>query len=463
MFFVYESRWVAHKSITPNSTRTEGVMEDFKDHLYRSRSHLWGTIVKALDDNIALIGDKPLSLYEGNKDDQTSAEMPPLMEQYIAEMVDSDVGSDYFMEILKACATRNVDVACWFTDLTANWYGVFDLFSSYLDYDSPRQQKLAAFNGVVPRDQALIVANPSDITLNSAPGSYPHLLLTMPDDSLTYRFAGSNVDGYFAWLGNQLYLTGDVGLNWSIVNDIALSCDAYSDNSGANFSVRCLLGGSWASPYSVFVFDAEEDADTAALNPIVGGTLALTGTAATYDSTNKMWNFNAAGRYSNTSTATSATVSKSLPLFIAMVLDKDDQNEGFTRTVARFGNVTNSVVFERTGANLLRARWVDNDAGFNVAMNCHSAMPSGKLVAWTFRAADGRIYAGYNSSGANHTSSSLYLGSSTAFPREVSIGGTSSSTESRMKHGSIVIVSQADLDLTSVLLHVATLEAKELA
>ena len=457
-------------TFTPGTSTKVMLFEDDADFIARLDAKQIENCA-SIEQHVEIADGIPVGLYETNNDfhlngggfpDDVKNKLRALVltEPYVQHSVTRN---------LHQLAASGVKWASWFVDIGA-WRGLFDIAESYADTSSPRFAAFASHEGLVPKRTRIAVPETialPDVTVE--PASYPHVVgsLGLPDGaSIRLTGSGNTRRAFDVVDGDLVMLHGDYfDFDAPVLNALeAIVTDGYT---ARKTSISVALGGAWYPADASYVWTPIEDDDTAAVNPLRGGALALSGTAATYDSASHLWKFNANGRYVNTSSAFAADVRKETPLLIAMVLDKDSHNASFTRTIARFGNVRSGIVFERTGSNQMRARWVDTggsingaSGGFDAALRCHDAMPAGKHVYWGFADAEGRLAAGHDQIVNQGPSTNLYTHSGN-FPRELDIGGTSSASESSMKHGSVLIVSRAGMDLAAAMDIVAALAAHE--
>ncbi|WP_184151525.1 hypothetical protein [Sphingobium lignivorans] len=466
---VMQGLWLARSTISVGGTETVYMAESDDDWYVRladnnrnnCRSKIFEIHKLCTPFGIKVVG------YEDNYDFNWKKYPSQRMNARAGQFAHSEAGLRLFHE-LKYEQAPYLSSACHFVDVGAV-RGRFDLADSYFATDDPRYQAFCAMDGLAAMHVPVSVPTRIDLPDLPVEPATSTKIGDLPDPLLDYRITGGNNDGAFSVGEDGIYVDpARVSAGWGEMVTRTISYQAWDSYTSDSGTLRIRLGGGaslWYPGAAEWVWDPSLSEDTAAIASLVGGPLALAGTPFTYDPATGMWTASGTGRYQNLDTATARPIYKTDPLLVAMILDKHVHNASSTRTIARFGNVTNGVIFERTGSNQMRARWVDTSGtingvsgGFDVAMRCHDAMPAGAEVYWAFRDAEGRPHAGHGTEAVNHVAGNLYVGGTGSFPREVRIGGVSSG-ESNMKHGKAIIVAKPGMDLAEALSFVAALKA----
>lgn len=200
----------------------------------------------------------------------------------------------------------------------------------------------------------------------------------------------------------------------------------------------------WYEADASFAWDSISDSDNAAIDPVIGSSLTLTGTAATIAS--GLWDMGEAGRYGST-TGSIATLSGNNPILLAAVLDKDNHTAGFRFIV--YGGGPQFFTLYNNGSNILVGRW---NAGASIDQACAAANPTGAHVYWTYYDADPttpKIHSGIDQTEFGTGTAANYSG--VTFTRDLTIGGPNSANSSNMKHGSTQIVNRSGMTLANAL------------
>ena len=287
-----------------------------------------------------------------------------------------------------------------------------------------------------------VVSNVAAADILTEP-AYPATVTTFADASLTYSFFSGDYGANLAIVGNQLRLVNGTGIDYSSIKAFSVIIEAANASTTSYFTVTFAEGSSWFESDAIFAWDATTDADNAALNPAIGGAVALTGgTGATIIS--GLFDMDA-NIYRNTSTGMSVALTSAKSALFAFVLDKDNHTAQYTN-VFRVGGFF-GVQLYLDGA----APAIVNNAG--AQYRCGTSMPAGKSVYWGYyNQATGNIHTGINQVEAGTSPNAMTGLTDGGNQREITVGGDANAVaNSLMKHGSMQIVNRTGLTLAQSL------------
>ena len=398
----------------------------------------------AIDAQKIVAVGKPLIYYECGSDYMGHNTLPAAVATWRSAYTQTQLAGDAFAKFYRESAAREMKLALQFVDFNSLKPGVFNLAESLSDTSDYRYQSFAGFNGRIAKPMVLAVANASPPDLATAP-AYPSVVYTFPDASLTYRIITGDPNGNFAIVGNELRIINGTGIDWLVPTARILEIEADNGTLSVFPKVSFATGDAWFAASAIFAWDSIADSDNAAINPVIGGNMALTGTAATIAS--GLWDMGAAGRYLSNA-ALPTTIDCNHPFFFAAVLDKDNHTTTFTYINVLGGGAAFVGMYYNSGGVLV-ARTV---AGGTTDAPMAAATATGKHVRWAFYDADPvspKMHAGVDLTEFG-TGTALNLAGKT-IPRSIAIGGTAAVSQSTMKHGSIQVLAGAGLTLAGVL------------
>jgi hypothetical protein len=324
--------------------------------------------------------------------------------------------------------------------------GVFNIAESLTDTADYRYQEYLGFNGRIPITSKFTVADiiRADIALEP---SYPTVVETFPNATLTYSIYNGDPNNNFTIVGNELRIANGYGINWAVPNARLLIIEASNGLTSDFFNVSFATGSAWYQADAKFAYSPIADADSTALDPQVGNSLALiNGTAAT--NSGGLLTFDGTKRYSN-SIAFPTTFDRTIPHLIAVVIDKNaNSTSGLAHLYiggTAFVNITNG-----TGADSTRIRMVGwTGSTTATGYTTSGATPAGPQVHWTYYDGTGAIKYGINQT--ENTASALSLAYTGNIPRDMFVGGNNAGAQSLAKLGSIQIVNRAGMTLGDAL------------
>lgn len=399
----------------------------------------------------AAAGSIPIINYESGSDYfGPGGGLSQLVRDWRSAYTQTEIAGDAFEMFYRTLAANDYKASLQFVDIAGS-SGIFNLAESLSDTSDYRYVAFAGFNGAIARNNPVSVGDILADDVATEP-SYPAAVHIFADPALTYSIYHGDLDGNFTVSGHTLQMVGDAGINWSVPTSHTLTIEASDGVTTDYFDVSFATGFSWYAADAQFVWDSMADTDPAAINPIIGGTLALTGTAATVSG--DLWDLEAAGRYSS-STALTATLSGDNPFLFATVLDKD--NHTSFGPVMRLGGTTFVDVFVQS--SIPRIRVYNNLTTTEVIVPFVSPAVTGKHVYWLYYDADPttpKIHVGVDQ--VENGSGTAFTFAGRTISRNIVVGSEGGSNFSRMKHGTIEVLGRAGLTLSEALEYVDGLQ-----
>lgn len=436
-------KWMASGTATVSaSTSTVAIYDSDANMAKRARRDTVEYLSPFIASQQAASGSIPVIAYECGSD-YFGGQVP------LAEVIawrsawtqTADAG-DVFGHFYTTMAAQGMKLMNQFSDVNAT-PGVFNMVEAFDDTTDPRYVKFAGYAGTVKAKRAFTIADITADNVVTEP-SYPAVVETFADASLTYSIFNGDNGGNFAIVGNELRIVNGTGINWTVPTGRIITVEASNGDTTDYFNVSFSTGDAWYEADARFAWDSIADVDNAAINPIIGGNLALTGTAATIAS--GLWDTGEVGRYTS-ATASIATISANNPILLAAVLDKDNHSASF-RFVVYCGSGQLFTLYNN-GSNVLVGRW---NTGVAIDQACAAANPTGKHVYWTYYDADPttpKIHSGIDQVEFGTGTAANFAG--VTFARDLTIGGPNSANSSNMKHGSTQIVNRSGMTLANAL------------
>lgn len=429
--------WMFSASIVAAASGTDFVYDSYAQQALRMSRNASKTNPTS---NITVSGSIPHISYELGADFNFKG--PPEAKTWRDSFMESSECGAALVQCMHIRAAGGVKMLSYFSDCGS---GPFSLATNYADTSDARYVAMKALGGRVAVRTPLTIANINAPKIELDPGAYPYTVYTMPDAALTYTIISGNNTGLFSLTGNVLKLTSGAGIDWTAPSYKTVTLLADDGYLCTEFTVSVMLGLNWYEGDAKFAWSGITDSDPAAINPTIGGTLALAGTAASV--AGGMWDMSGAASYSSGSSGSSAGDS---PWLVAAVMDRDGDVSGF-KSVVQFGNSSRFITFYTGGggaANFV-ARFYQgtpNDVKFA------ASAPTGKHVFWAFW--DGTmVRAGYDQ--VENISGAVARGNfNSGITQYVKIGDNT-----QMKVGAVQSVPRAGMTITDALAIVAKMQA----
>ena len=337
-------------------------------------------------------------------------------------------------------AAGGVKMLSYFSDCGS---GPFSLATNYADISDARYVAMKALGGHVQVRDLLNLPNITAPKIELDPGAYPHTVYTLPDAALTYTIISGNSAGLFSVSDNVVKLATGSGINWTAPSNKTITILATDGYLYAEFTVSVMLGLNWYEGDSTFAWSGITDSDPAAVNPTIGGTLALAGTPATVAS--GMWAMGGAANYTSGAAGVNAG---NVPWLVAAVIDRNSDTSGFKAPV-QVGNSSKVITFYTGsgGAGGFTARFLQ---GGNTDVKFAASAPSGKHVFWAFW--DGtKVRAGYDQ--IENAAAAVTKDMSSGISPYVKLGDNT-----QMKIGAVQSVARTGMTITDALAIVAKMQ-----
>lgn len=428
--------WMFSASVVAGASGTDFIWDTYANQSLRMARNAAKTQPSA---NIAVAGDTPLISYELGADFNYTG--PAETKTWRDAYMESSECAAAIVQSLRIRAAGGVKMLCYFSDCGS---GPFSLASHYADTSDARYVAMKALGGHVPIDNLLSIANINATKIEFDPGAYPHTVYTLPDDTLTYTIISGNSAGLFTMTDNVVELASGSGIDWTAPSNKTVTILATDGYLYAEFTVSVLLGYNWYEGDSKFAWSGITDSDPAAVNPIIGGTLALAGTPATVS--DGMWKMGGAANYTSSAAGVSAG---NMPWLVAAVIDRNNDASGFKAPV-QVGNSSKVITFYTGGggASGFTARFLQN-GNTDVKFATPNA-PSGKHVFWAFW--DGtKVRAGYDQ--IENAAAAVTKDMSNGISQYVKIGDNT-----QMKIGAVQSVARTGMTITDALAIVAKMQ-----
>jgi hypothetical protein len=227
----------------------------------------------------------PLITYEGGPhwSDVESTLPAPLWNWVFNGYVESAEHASVMTKHMKLLAAEGFKMHLVFVDLT-NPSISWTLATTLSDTADQRYQAVAAFNGSVPVTTRLVVADVTGTEFPNQPGSYPQVVTTFADPTLTYTIlkGGAGARNYQI-VGNELRMIAGTGIDWLAPTNQTVTIIASNGDTDDVFTVTSSTGSSWYEGSALIALDMTDAVQTAlVLDPIIGSNnLTPTTTAGT--------------------------------------------------------------------------------------------------------------------------------------------------------------------------------------
>lgn len=454
---VYGDKWMAHATVTVSATTSTVTMTDsFADWAKRVRRRSTSRLPASFPGQIAVAGGKALTCYEAGPDYFAAAGNTPAEVQTArTNFWHSDEAAETLPWFYKYLASFGVKVANQFSDVNAIGPGVFSIVDDLRDTDDPRYEAFAALNGQIAQVTTTSVSSATAPNVNVEP-SYPAVVYTFPDASLTYEIYSGDDAGNFQMVGNELRIVNGAGINWGTPAGRNIVIEARGAVGAAYPTISFATGFAWYEADAKFAWNSLTDTDNAQIDPTVGSNplTRLLGSGASISG--GLWDMGGTNLYGATQALTSA-LDISKPILLAAALDKDNMTSGnvmmlgfsaFTATFQIISSVFQATVFSSSNTSAAFA----------------ATTPSGLHVYWLYLSPD--VAAGFPGGNqfrvgidqVENVAAATTKALSATATRRLYVGGLDSSAGSDMKHGSVQVVNRAGMTLADALAIVAKMQ-----
>lgn len=354
---------------------------------------------------------------------------------------------------LQDAANQRVAAALYFSDVSTTRFRLAD---AYDDTSDLKYQAFASFNGSVKKASMLTATDILASNIPSKPGVLPAVVCALPVAPVVCEVVDGDDGNNFAISGTNLVMANDIGINWSqpVVRSVRLV--AKNGDILAPFYVNFSTGLAWYEADSKFVWSSISDTDSAEINPIIGGGALALKAATPATISGGVWDMDNAC-YSSASSMVS-TVPGNSPYLVAAVLDKDNIGTASYVVVFQVGGSPYIQYSTSSGADSnFKANVYVNGGTVGVKFKATGTIPTGSHVYWVYGDGTGNITAGIDQS-AGETS---YRDPGTSvFSTDMYVGSSNNNTPvSKMKHGSIQVLSRTGMTLTDAKAIVAKMQA----
>lgn len=257
-------------TVTASATASEKFLADTpRDYRMRTEENIKYVRRGTYPQHSAASGGKPIICYETALG-HSSAGAPFELETIMRTFMESEDAGECIKNCLSIIASMPIGESCYYSDMGTNTS--FTLAKSYSDTDDKKFQAYTSLNGMVPRPGPnLFIPEQTVVGGQTAPGSYPHDLITFDDPTLTYYIYSGNRYGCYDIVGNKLRLINGNGTPWA--DQYARFVKVYATNGRDMYIFRVNAnGGWWWAPNSVVHIDY--DNDRARINGVVYDSLA---------------------------------------------------------------------------------------------------------------------------------------------------------------------------------------------
>ena len=442
--------WMAHQPFTASASASTISFRDSDEQMaMRARNNInyWLDFLTAQN---TAAGDIPIMAYECSHDYFfAGAATPDAIEALANDWIETEAHGEIYAMLFTTMAAKGMKLGLQFGDINAA--GPFAMARSLEALMDPKRVAFADFDGLVGETTPLAISNISEADIPTEP-SFPFVIHTFADPTLTYEIYNDDGSGNFEIVGDELIMVSDNGVDWGSATARTIKVQARNGSTSDLFDVSFATGDAWYAADALFAWDSIADSNNAAINPVIGGTVALTtGTGATVAS--GLWDMDGTV-YRELSTALTARLDDSKPILIAAVLDEDNHTANFV-TVLQVGGA-NSIRLTMSSGNQPRFDWVSGSTG--QIRTQEAAMTGGKKVYWTFYdPATTQLRAGVNQTeNTTHGPQTFTYVDDTS--RGVIIGSEATTSRSLMKHGSMQVINRSGMTLADAKAIVAKMQ-----
>lgn len=363
------------------------------------------SVAGMVDGNIAVAGGKPIYAYEGGLHFHETITFGVAPQQLRDWMCGTYQESAEFADAIDKnqrllASYDEVEVACYFSDIngkaTHNSFSLTD--TNYVT--TPSYDLIAAYGGGVPRNP---VPNPTitPVEQDTDPGTLPAVLTSL-DAAYTYQIMYGNEDAHFDFDGEDLRLIDDTGINWASGNVFTLGVLVTGDGIDVMVEQPVTLGVApvtWYESDALLAWSSLTDSDNANMDPDKGGVMAKDAGAGAIIS-GGYWDFTSSSHYGS-STALTAGIDFSKPIFIALTIDRNGYSGADDATGHTFGQypqVFGGLITTSGTTFTWQVTYTVNQAYYTVPL----AASGTKRVVWVFvDVPNSKVYYGYNQTESN--------------------------------------------------------------
>jgi len=429
------------------------VQPTFTDQAKRMREGILVNTVTSIKVQALAAGSIPLMCYECGSHNDVKA--PASIMTWHTNYMHSTEHASVLREYL-TCMSQWIKVANWFADVgidnadTTCWAVATSYKNSDWSVDT-RFNSLKLANGYISRVLPLQIETPPVISpILTNPGSV-FKVADLPTDATHYIYSGNTNNAYSISSG-AIY--GDPAkIQWNTPTSANLVVHGLiSGNKIGRGVISVPTGDSWYAGDSLFAWSTIDDTDTAAVNPLIGNTLAKVSTGAAVAS-GGLWDMDNAA-YSGTGLTGNLIPSK--PIFVAAVLDKDNHTATYINALLSIGG-GQGVSFQ-VNANVTSDIRAILAASNGTASTVFPTTTAGAHVYWLYSDGVNTVQCGVDQTNGT-TVTTLALSASGAMGNNVVIGSNATAPRSLMKHGSMTVLNRAGLTLAQAKALVAKIQA----
>jgi hypothetical protein len=446
----YGYKWMAQGQFTASaSASTVAIYDSDENMAARARRDTVEYLLPFMASQAAVAGDIPLVGYETGSDYFGGNSNLTELRAWRASWTQTEIAGDVFGHFYASHGASGLRLMNQFVDINGT-AGVFNMAESFDDTDDYRYQKFVAYDGAIPNSAPLVLADVLASNIATEP-SYPSVVYTFPDATLTYRIYNGDPGGNFAIVGNELRIVNGTGINWGVPTNRTISIEASDGVTTVYPDVAFATGDAWYASDAKFAWSALVDTDPATIDPQVGGQLTvLNGSAVTQSG--GLLTFTGSTRYGS-ATAVASTTPRTTPYLIAIVLDKNGNNTASLRH-AVLGNATNINCSNGfTFPNRIRFHGPD----MAEMPTTSGDTPSGKHVHWFY--SDGATVRRVGMDQTENTAAAVSGSLAGAYGREAYVGADHLGGQFSLgKVGAVQIVSRAGMTLADALAIVADMQ-----
>jgi len=408
-----------------SSTRTETIYDELTNYDIAWRD-VARTKVQKVERHITNSGNTEWIAYEAGPSGEPSNEPG---ESYLSDTYQESVNYANVIKYYFECiaAIDNTKGLIYFKEQGS---GRYNLGGDYSDTDDEKYKAFAAYNGEVVKNELVTIDDFSAADVETDPGSFPHVVHTFTDESLTYTVISDTYE-IFDTNANTLRLTGDTNVDWDVPQAYLVGMEASNGSTSDFFTVSVNLGYAWFAADADFSFDSIDDSDAAAMNFVSGETGSLTGTTAT--ASGGLWTHSVSGQYDVANTGESLTVNQPWLLAVTIDLNGDTQT-----SVQRIDIGGGNYIHLRTDSTAGELLWYVRD-GVTESVSVTTVPDGSTGVIWLYYDGVDTLTEGTNQTSGNTLSKTIGISSLSEI-----IGIRNSS----FKLGSFEFVSRSSMTLT---------------